>query len=95
MKHKIIEDIKLKGISGSDLEKAKTYLIEQNNIQNLNLMKKAHNIAWFDAICGDYALFEKFNDNINNITNEDIIRVVNKYFTNYCEVIATPKDPES
>ncbi|MBQ7257312.1 MAG: insulinase family protein [Abditibacteriota bacterium] len=90
----IIQNIKSIGVSDEDLNRTKDFVKEQNNIENLNLIKKAHKIAWNEAVCGDYTLFEKFPEKIQNITNKDIIRVANKYFTDYCEVILRPKDEE-
>ena len=89
---KIIGDLKTDGVSEEDLNRWKVFINEQNKIEQLDLMEKAHKISWYDAICGDYSQFDKFSENINNVTNEDIRRVVNKYFTNYCEIISFPKE---
>ena len=88
----IINQIKEFGVSPEDLNRAKIYIITQYNIENLNLINKAHNIAWNDAICGDYKRFFSFENDINKITNDDVKNVVNKYFTEYCEIISQPID---
>lgn len=87
----IAEKIKTDGVLPEDLERAKIYLTEQNNIRNLDLMEKTHNICLKEAIFGDYREFEKFDEKINMVSVNDIKKAAEKYMKNYCEIISFPK----
>ena len=86
----IVDTIKAQGVPEDDLEKSKMYIKEQRNIENLDLLKKAHNICVSEAVFGTADAYTQFDRKIDSITNKDIKEAAVKYMKNYCEIISRP-----
>lgn len=91
---KILEDIKLNGVTSNELEKAKNSKVLEffDNFKTNQSLSFA--LGYFEILTGDYNNLFKAVDNYSKVTSEDIKRVAKKYFNHQSRTIVISK-PES
>ena len=76
-----LEDIKANGLEDSEFVKARNRLFSQMMFQRYYVDSLARGIGYSEVVRGDYRLFYQMVEKIEAVTQADIIRVANKYFT--------------
>ncbi len=91
---KILEDIKINGVTSNELEKAKNSKVLEffDNLKTNQSLSFA--LGFFEILTGDYNNLFKVVDNYSKVTSEDIKRVTKKYFNKHSRTIVISK-PES
>lgn len=75
-----LENIKLYGVTGETVERAKTLLV-QNHYHDLETVEGiAENLAYYEAL-GDWKKSEEYVGEIEKIMPGDVVRVAKKYLT--------------
>ncbi len=75
-----IEKIKKEGIPEKEITRAKNYTIGSSNIAMQTNLAQAYEYLRYFFIKGDIEEVDSFNEKISAVTEEDICRVVRKYF---------------
>lgn len=78
---KEIDKIKTEGLRESEFLKVRNRLSWQMIAQRYHVNSLARSIGYYEVVRGDYSLYYKMPEKINAVTQADIIRVANKYFT--------------
>lgn len=76
-----LEKIKTDGLKESEFVKVRNRLSSQMIFQRYYVDSLAGGIGHFEVVRGDYRLFYQMAEEIEAVTQADIIRVANKYFT--------------
>lgn len=91
VKKLILEQLnKLKTISSNDLKESKEYIEGSYLLEMEDNQKLADGLLFWEQI-GDANLVNEFLKKIKQVTINDVKRVVNKYFKNYCLTIVEGK----
>ena len=74
--------LKYNKVSNQEIEKAKVN-IESDTIYTRETMQgQAQKLGFFEVETGDYIFEKQYLEKVSNVTQNDIIRVANKYFNN-------------
>lgn len=88
---KILEDIKTKGVTTNEIEKAKNSKV----LEYFDFFKTNESLSfalgYFQTLTGDYNNLYKVIDNYAKVTSRDIQRVAQKYFSNNFRTIIISK----
>lgn len=76
-----LEKIKADGLEESEFVKARNLLSSQMMFQRYHVNSLARGIGYSEVVRGNYRLFYQMAEKIEAVTQGDIIRVANKYFT--------------
>ncbi|MBL7084723.1 MAG: insulinase family protein [Candidatus Omnitrophica bacterium] len=76
---KQIERVKKKKVSEKELEKAKNKIISDILFYNQTIENQAQDLALNEAVAGDFRFTEEYIQKIKQLTQEDILKVANKY----------------
>jgi zinc protease len=76
-----LEKIKADGLEESEFVKARNRLSSQMMFQRYYVDPLARGIGYSEVVRGDYRLFYQMAEKIEAVTQANIIRVANKYFT--------------
>jgi zinc protease len=86
-----INKIKSAGISKEELESAIESIVISKTISNESLQARSQQAAYDELYGLGYDFSQNDNNRIRSVTNEDVIRVANKYLTNYILTVTGPK----
>jgi predicted Zn-dependent peptidase len=75
-----IQEIKTKGLSQEEFTKARNQVRAANMFERYYVNDLASTIGYSEVVRGDYHLFYKQDEEIENVTQQDVIRAANKYF---------------
>ena len=84
-----IKTLKTEFVSKKELQEAKDKLIGHFILSMETNMDKASTIGWYETIDDDYKLIQDYENLINSVTENDIIRVANEYFKENNYVLST------
>ena len=85
-----INKLKTEYVGDTELANAKEKLLGNYILGLETNLDKASNIGWYEASERGYEFKDKYINLINSVTDADIIRVANKYFTdNYILSVVT------
>ena len=85
-----IKRLKTEYVGDKELADAKEKLLGNYIIGLETNLDKASNVGWYEASGRGYEFKDKYINLINSVTDADIIRVANKYFTdNYILSVVT------
>ena len=90
--HDFIKNMKENGIDNSFFQTAKKQWKLSHMIVGYESQWIATRLGSYEIIYGDYHKYNDYLKLIENITNEDIKRVVNQYFINDHKVVIQPKN---
>ena len=76
-----LEKIKSDGLEKDEFIKTRNWLYSQMMFQRYYVNSLAGGIGYCEVVRGDYRLFHQMPEKIEAVTQADIIRVANKYFT--------------
>ncbi|OQA02482.1 MAG: Protease 3 precursor [Planctomycetes bacterium ADurb.Bin401] len=75
-----LEKIKKSGLDDNEFEKIRNQIRSGNIFEKYHVNQLASTIGYSEVVRGDYELFYQQDKEIENVTQEDIIRVTNRYF---------------
>ncbi|HBG26560.1 MAG: hypothetical protein A2Y10_02010 [Planctomycetes bacterium GWF2_41_51] len=75
-----LEKIKTSGLEDAEFKKIRNQIRAGNLFEKYYVNQLASTIGYSQVVRGDYEYFYKLDKEIENVTQEDIIRVANKYF---------------
>ncbi len=75
-----LENIKTSGLEDNEFTKARNQLHSEKVFERYYAEKLASSIGYSEVVRGDYKLFYKVDEEIQSVTQADIIRVANRYF---------------
>jgi zinc protease len=75
-----LEKIKTDGLEDSEFMKSRNQLHSKKVFERYYAEKLASSIGYSEVVRGDYKLFYKVDQEIESVTQADIIRVANRYF---------------
>lgn len=85
-----IRRLKAEYVGDKELADAKEKLLGNYILGLETNLDKASNVGWYEASGRGYEFKDKYINLINSVTDADIIRVANKYFTdNYILSVVT------
>ena len=85
-----INRLKTEYVGDKELADAKEKLLGNYILGLETNLDKASNVGWYETSGRGYEFKDKYIDLINSVTDADIIRVANKYFTgNYILSVVT------
>ena len=97
VKRRVFEIIhSLRDIEDEDLEEAKRRIINSVIFERERVEAEAHEIGFLQTVLGTLDPYLYFENNIRTVRKIDVIRFVERYFTdeNYVEVLMVPKKKE-
>jgi len=77
---KQLEEIKAKGLNESEFVKTRNQMRAGNVFQKYHAERLASSIGFEEIVRGDYTNFYRLDEEIATVTQEDVIRVANRYF---------------
>lgn len=75
-----LEKIKTAGLDPNEFMKVRNQLRAENIFEKYYAEKLAGSIAYSEVVRGDYELFYQLDQEIENVTQADVIHVANRYF---------------
>jgi zinc protease len=75
-----IQEIKTKGLNEDEFAKARSQVRAANMFEKYYANELASTIGYSEVVRGDYNFFYKQDQEIENVTQQDVIRAANKYF---------------
>ncbi|MEN6385552.1 MAG: pitrilysin family protein [Phycisphaerales bacterium] len=78
---KHVEQIKTKGLNEDEFTKSRNQVKAANLFEKYYVNALASDIGYCEVVRGDYELFYKQDQEIENVTQEDVIRAANRYLT--------------
>lgn len=73
-----IDRIKKNGIKNEDIEKVKEDIIREKAKENMKVENMASNLGYYETL-GDYNIYYKYYNELERVTSEDVMEVLNKY----------------
>jgi predicted Zn-dependent peptidase len=77
---KQLEEIKAKGLNESEFIKTRNQIRSGNVFEKYHAEQLAGSIGFEEVVRGDYTNFYRLDEEIAKVTQEDVIRVANRYF---------------
>jgi zinc protease len=90
-----LEEIKTKGPDANEFAKVQNQIRAGNTFKKYYAESLAGSIGFEQVIRGDYKHFYMLDEEIENVTRDDVIRVANRYFTreNMKKIYFEPRQP--
>ncbi len=87
-----IAKLKYEGIEDEKLGKIKTYLVSEFLMDHENAKQQSFYLGFFELLGMGYEYDEKYVQQVQHITSEDIKRASQKYFTHFVTIVLNPKE---
>jgi predicted Zn-dependent peptidase len=84
-----IDNIRKNGVTQEELDRARRGIKSGTLWQTTSTMGMAEDLAWYQAVFGDWTFFNRYLDMASSVTSKDIQNVVGKYFVPDNRTIAT------
>jgi predicted Zn-dependent peptidase len=84
-----IENIRKNGVTNEELDRARRGIKSSTLWQTTSTMGMAEDLAWYQAVYGDWSYFTRYLDMASSVTSKDIQDAVGKYLVPDNRTIAT------
>ncbi|MGG6267457.1 M16 family metallopeptidase [Leptolyngbya sp. AN03gr2] len=77
----VLADVRSKGVTKEELDRAKTQLKSSVLLQNRDITSQAQQLGFDQTTAGDYKFTDRFLANVDRVTSADLQRVAKTYFS--------------